>query len=718
MKFDSGGDGSRAGERLLRSGIPIRLRSTTWRPTGHCGPMTGGAPMAISSGRRALPGRAEHPGRRLRHFAGGPARAALAAGEGGRDRCQCVEHREQRTPEAQVRPGQSRAAPAAGGARSRSGAQLRAHRLHRRAAPSAGSRRGAAGPARGAGAGRRDAADGLCALRPGRDLPAAGLLPAARHRRDGARDPGARAEPPGDPARSSADARCCATRRTSATRRRWPMRFFIPATGPIPCRSCWHFLEAGGFRFGRWIEQAAYLPQCGVLASTPHQPCWPDSRPPEQYAAVELFRGSMIRHSAVLYRDDRPPHAPIDFEGDAWLDYVPIRVPDTITVHERLPPGAAAVLINRHHTYTDLYLPINPRQNDGSSTPSTGRGPSARSRPATRFARSRASCSRGCGGMTRWFRRIARPAIVRSDRAQAGAAAHAAACADGATPASRPQLRQFGILELRRLHASEGPGLIGKPVGRIRQRIATFEAKRDRRQRPEQERTPQPRPALRIGLHARGAREQQGHQVHLGLLWLAARAALGHARMHRFQRRCCDGAAPHIGQPPGLQFDRREHRARLIPEADEGQPGQLRMEGVLKQIEPPGVEPERAADRLGEEGHLQFEAGAEQKAVEVLGTPVAEADPRAFDPVEPGTHLDAALGHQRKKMLAQCQARLEDAVGGLRRTELLRAAGPGQHHFLSISPNSPRGSDSSASAWKRVNTRWSEGTPAASFGST
>jgi hypothetical protein len=39
-------------------------------------------------------------------------------------------------------------------------------------------------------------------------------------------------------------------------------------------------------------------------------------------------------------------------------------VPDTISVHERLPPGAAAVLINRHHTYTDLYLPVNPRQNE------------------------------------------------------------------------------------------------------------------------------------------------------------------------------------------------------------------------------------------------------------------------------------------------------------------------------------------------------------------
>jgi hypothetical protein len=32
---------------------------------------------------------------------------------------------------------------------------------------------------------------------------------------------------------------------------------------------------------------------------------------------------------------------------------------ETISVQERLPPGAAAVLINQNHTYTDLFLPIS-----------------------------------------------------------------------------------------------------------------------------------------------------------------------------------------------------------------------------------------------------------------------------------------------------------------------------------------------------------------------
>jgi SAM-dependent methyltransferase len=122
------------------------------------------------------------------------------------------------------------------------------------------------------------------------------------------------------------------------------------------------FLAEAGFRFGRWVRQAAYLPQCGALAATAHQPLLTRLPAEEQYAAVELFRGSMVRHSAVVYRNDRPNPDSINFTGDAWLGYVPIRMPDTICVQEKLPPGAAAVLINRNHTYTDIYLPINAQQ--------------------------------------------------------------------------------------------------------------------------------------------------------------------------------------------------------------------------------------------------------------------------------------------------------------------------------------------------------------------
>ncbi len=118
-------------------------------------------------------------------------------------------------------------------------------------------------------------------------------------------------------------------------------------------------LAQEGLRFGRWVRQAAYSARCGVLAQIPQAPELARLSLPEQYAAVELFRGTMARHSVVVYGDDHPE---ISFADDAWLGYVPIRTADTICVRERLPPGAAGVLINRNHTYRDIYLPIDARQ--------------------------------------------------------------------------------------------------------------------------------------------------------------------------------------------------------------------------------------------------------------------------------------------------------------------------------------------------------------------
>lgn len=123
------------------------------------------------------------------------------------------------------------------------------------------------------------------------------------------------------------------------------------------------FIHDAGLQFGRWLRQAPYLPECGALASSPHVPLLSRLPAEQQYAAVELFRGTMVRHSAILFRDDLPGSAqPVHFDGDAWLDYVPIRLPDSICIEERLPVGAAAVLINRSHAYTDIYLPINAQE--------------------------------------------------------------------------------------------------------------------------------------------------------------------------------------------------------------------------------------------------------------------------------------------------------------------------------------------------------------------
>jgi SAM-dependent methyltransferase len=133
-------------------------------------------------------------------------------------------------------------------------------------------------------------------------------------------------------------------------------------------------LEGADLAFGRWIRQAPYLPQCGAFASTPQAARLAALPLPEQYAAIELFRGTMTRHGAVAYPHDRTRTPSIDFASDAWPAYVPIRLPETVAVRERLPAGASAVLINRNHTSTDLYLPIDaPRERlldgiDGRST--------------------------------------------------------------------------------------------------------------------------------------------------------------------------------------------------------------------------------------------------------------------------------------------------------------------------------------------------------------
>ena len=138
------------------------------------------------------------------------------------------------------------------------------------------------------------------------------------------------------------------------------MLFFILGTALIPSRNSYEFLEQGSLAFGRWVRQAPYLPDCGVIAKLPQASRLAGLSSIEQYSAVELFRGTMVCHSVVAYRaDSAAARQQISFTGDAWLDYVPIRMPDTICLEERVPPGAAAVLINQSHTFRDLFLPID-----------------------------------------------------------------------------------------------------------------------------------------------------------------------------------------------------------------------------------------------------------------------------------------------------------------------------------------------------------------------
>src|SRR4030095_4244826 len=61
------------------------------------------------------------------------------------------------------------------------------------------------------------------------------------------------------------------------------------------------WLQRCGMVFGRWGQQAPYLAQCGMIAKTPHAERMAQLPAPLQHAAVELFRGAMVRHKLIAY---------------------------------------------------------------------------------------------------------------------------------------------------------------------------------------------------------------------------------------------------------------------------------------------------------------------------------------------------------------------------------------------------------------------------------
>ena len=123
------------------------------------------------------------------------------------------------------------------------------------------------------------------------------------------------------------------------------------------------FIERNGLTLGRWYWQAPYLPQCGAIAATPHAKRLAELPERERYAAMELWRGTMTCHSIVAYRSDvSGSDMKFPFDDDRWPSYVPLRLPTTICVRERLPAGAAGVLLNKSHPFHDLILVIGAQE--------------------------------------------------------------------------------------------------------------------------------------------------------------------------------------------------------------------------------------------------------------------------------------------------------------------------------------------------------------------
>ena len=121
-----------------------------------------------------------------------------------------------------------------------------------------------------------------------------------------------------------------------------------------------NFIESNGLKLTRWYWQAPYLPHCGAIATTPHAQLLVALPEREQYAAMELWRGLMRNHSFVVQPTDaNHPEMSVRFDDERHLQYVPIRLPWTICISERIPPGAAGVLLNETHLFQDLFLVID-----------------------------------------------------------------------------------------------------------------------------------------------------------------------------------------------------------------------------------------------------------------------------------------------------------------------------------------------------------------------
>jgi SAM-dependent methyltransferase len=121
------------------------------------------------------------------------------------------------------------------------------------------------------------------------------------------------------------------------------------------------FVEGNDLQLTRWYWQAQYLPQCGLIATTPHANRLAALPEREQYAAMELWRGLMTNHDFVVHQDVNND-LKIRFDDDRYLRYVPVRRAWTICVQERLPPGTAGVLVNQTHLFQDLFLMIDAQE--------------------------------------------------------------------------------------------------------------------------------------------------------------------------------------------------------------------------------------------------------------------------------------------------------------------------------------------------------------------
>jgi len=123
------------------------------------------------------------------------------------------------------------------------------------------------------------------------------------------------------------------------------------------------FVEDNGLTLTRFYWQAAYLPQCGQIAATPHAARLATLPEREQYIEMELWRGRMKHHTFVAHhRDLENDELKVGFDDERYLHYVPFRLPWTRCIQENLPPESAGALVNTAHQFQDLFLLIDAKE--------------------------------------------------------------------------------------------------------------------------------------------------------------------------------------------------------------------------------------------------------------------------------------------------------------------------------------------------------------------
>jgi SAM-dependent methyltransferase len=123
------------------------------------------------------------------------------------------------------------------------------------------------------------------------------------------------------------------------------------------------FVEDNELTLTRFYWQAAYLPQCGQIAATPHAARLATLPEREQYIEMELWRGRMKHHTFVAHhRDLENDELKVGFDDERYLHYVPFRLPWTRCIQENLPPESAGALVNTAHQFQDLFLLIDAKE--------------------------------------------------------------------------------------------------------------------------------------------------------------------------------------------------------------------------------------------------------------------------------------------------------------------------------------------------------------------